>query len=205
MDAVKLAIRRDPEDALPHTMERLCELSLADTLSLSDPARAAALYAKILDAPMLESHERAIAWKITYPLLKLGRREEALKRARNTAQTLQSPRAYLALADAWSASKDPGAGEQYRKAIQSAELRLAQRPEDMHARQDLAESYEHHGVFLSSRGDCDGARKGFSAALNVWKEWPKYGVSSAYNVRREKQAAALLTNCASGAGQKIFE
>ena len=127
--------------------------------------------------------------------MKLGRREEALQRARRAAHTLQSPRSYLALADALSASKDPGADEQYHNAIKSAERRSAERPEDMHARQDLAESYEHHGAFLSALGNCDGARKRFSAALNVWKEWPRYGVSSTYNIRRERQAAALLRSC----------
>jgi tetratricopeptide (TPR) repeat protein len=199
IEVLRPALARDPQDPSAQRVLRMCELSLADALAESDPSRAAGIYARLID----DSHarhelrsglpEHDALWKVTYPLLRSGRYEQAVDRSRHATATMESPRAELALAEALAVTGQTAeANQRFESAIRSAELRVKERPEDMHARNDLGVAYENHGLFLSSQGNRSGARKRLAAALVVWREWPRYGVASAYNATREKRAIALL-------------
>lgn len=202
MAVVRLAIARDPQDPSARRVLRLCELAVADSLTSSDPALAASIYERsIAESTSANELRRGppfedALWKITYPLLRTGRYKEALTRALHSARLTRSPRAELALAEVLAAGNAAGAKQQFQVAVRSAAAHMADRPQDMHARNDLGVAYETYGSFLLSQGDCAAARHNFAEAVAVWREWTRYGVAGAYNRRREIQAAALLKGAA---------
>lgn len=132
------------------------------------------------------------------PLRKLaqaGRAGESLLSARRMEEALGEPRSFTRneLGDLeLEAGNREKALEHYRAALQLAEKRIGERPQDMQARRELADTQEKLGQFCESSGQWQEAREWYGKSLTVWREWTKYGVSSPYNERREKQAADRL-------------
>ena len=56
----------------------------------------------------------------------------------------------------------------------------------MQLRSDLADCYERLGANYAAVGDKTSAREWYAKSVEVWKNWTKWGLSSAYNIRREK-------------------
>src|SRR5262249_48243707 len=91
-----------------------------------------------------------------------------------------------------------GAGEReqalssFREAVRLAEETVEERAEDMELRRELADCYERLADFHRSLGQTSQAGEWYGKSLAIWRGWKKYGVSSVYSVRREKQVAAAL-------------
>ena len=86
--------------------------------------------------------------------------------------------------------------EHYQAALLLAMKRIAARPQDMQARRELADTHEKLGAFYEASRQWEQAREWHSRSLAVWKDWTRFGVSSPYNLRREKKAADALARAA---------
>jgi tetratricopeptide (TPR) repeat protein len=170
-------------------------MHIADIRAENEPARAIELYQKALEdtKPGWLMSSVDAQWKITYPMRKLGRREEALEQARRAVESNDSTRAHLALAEALAENRDAaGAAAQFQQAIGRAESRVAERPHHMPLRAELADAHERAGRFDAIRADWPSAQEHFKKALDIWRTWTQFGTSSPYNLRRERETAALL-------------
>ena len=100
-----------------------------------------------------------------------------------------------------------GASDQHRRAIGVAEVMLASRPNDPVLRRDLADTYEALARVSVRRaedprpGDVARiarwreARSWYEKSLNVWNDWPKWGISSAFDSRRKARALESIAKC----------
>ena len=75
--------RRDPEHLVERALLHTAWMHVADTRAADEPARAVEIYSKALEYTKPGWLMSAIdsQWKITYPLRKLGRHQEALAQA----------------------------------------------------------------------------------------------------------------------------
>jgi eukaryotic-like serine/threonine-protein kinase len=190
-----------------------CYLNLAALLRDSDPAGAVEACRRAMSEGRIDTGPRRRISTygipglgnpyaaIAYPLRKLGRRKEALaelqkalelERKNSTASSLT----HNEMGDVLLEMGDRvGALEQYRRALVIAENWVEKMPRVMMFRPDLADCYERLGAFHASAREWDQGREWYGKSLVVWKEWTQWGVSSPYNLRREKKAAQAITRC----------
>jgi tetratricopeptide (TPR) repeat protein/predicted Ser/Thr protein kinase len=197
-EAIRLVsevVRRDPEHFVAKALLHTGWMYIADIRAENEPARAIEIYRKALEYTkegyFMSSMDAQ--WKITYPMCKLGRHQEALEQARRAVESNDSIGARLALAETLMANHDEeDAGEQFRQTISQAEMRVAEHPHHMPLRAELADAYERTGRFYASRADRRSAQAHLEKALHIWRTWTQFGISNRYSKRRERDAAALL-------------
>jgi len=197
-EAIRLlseVVRRDPEHLVARALLHTGWMHIADIHAENEPERAIEIYRNALEytEPRWLMSSIDAQWKITYPMRKLGRHQEALAQAQSAVKSNDSIGARLALAEALAANHDPaGAGEQFREAIKRAEKQIAERPHHMHWRAELAEAYERAGRFYAMSANWRSAQEHFAKALNIWRMWTQFGISNSYRLRRERKTAALV-------------
>lgn len=197
-EAIRLlseVVRRDPEHLVGKALLHTALMHVADIRAENEPARAIELYRKALEYTKAGWTVSSIdaQWKITYPMRKLGRYQEALEQARRAVESNDSTGARLALAEALAATHDQvSAEEQFLQAIDRAERRVTELPHHMPLRVELADAHERAGRFYASRAGWRSAQEHFAKALNIWRTWSQFGILNSYRQRRERETAALL-------------
>jgi tetratricopeptide (TPR) repeat protein len=132
-------------------------------------------------------------WQISYPLRKLGRREEAFAELRRSLELRPSVPAHNAMGDLWLEASDwPRAREEYQRALEIAEKEVEAKPHMMELRRDLADCYERLGSYYAGPGDWRQARDWYAKSVGLWSTWKNWGVSSSYDQRRRNQAARAV-------------
>ena len=122
---------------------------------------------------------------------------EHLGRATALEKAIAEPQAYTRLIEgnihARSGERGP-AIESYQEAVKLEAKAVAERPEDMEARREQADCLETLAQFYAAAGEWREAREAYGRSLAIWRDWTNFGVSSAYNQRREKETAAALAS-----------
>jgi tetratricopeptide (TPR) repeat protein len=135
-------------------------------------------------------------WQLAQTLDRLKRREEAFLQARQSLELLDSAQARITLGDLMLGAGDRnGAMQEYQRALSSAEARVAEKPRMMPWRNELADIYERIARWHERAGDFLRASTWQKKSLAIWKEWPKWGVSSSYDQQRLRQAGKAVTTC----------
>jgi tetratricopeptide (TPR) repeat protein len=211
-EAVRLAeahAATDPDDLAAREGVAAAYAGLAALLRETEPEQSVEAYFKVIPVQELLLQKSPRNWfarrtlaqahaELALPLRKLGRLEEAkthLARAVEIERALGDLRSFTAGeqgALALGAGDRAGALAHYQNALALAEKAVAARPEDMQLRRELADCHERLAEFHARAREWQQAREWYAKSLAVWKEWTRWGVSSVYDQRREKQAAALL-------------
>jgi serine/threonine protein kinase len=214
-EAVRLAeehARTDPDDIAARDGVAAAYAGLAAFLRETEPEQSIEHYLKVIPVQELLLQKSPRNWfarrtlaqthaELALPLRKLGRLEEAkahLARAVEIERGLGELRSFTAgeQGDLALATGDrDGALGHYQNALALAEKAVEARPEDMQLRRELADCHERLAEFHARAREWRQAREWYGKSLGVWKEWTRWGVSSVYNQRREKQAAAALARC----------
>jgi non-specific serine/threonine protein kinase/serine/threonine-protein kinase len=197
------ALKRDPTDPNLRARRFLGLACLGAALSNTNPQASVAAYREALSReehlpPRISAFGAYFEprWQISYPLRKLGMRSEALQQARQALERRLSVAAHLAVGDAeLDLGNRPAALEHYRLALAMAEKQVAAVPRDMVLRDQLGRAYQRLGNYHETANDLRAARDWYEKALDVWRGWTKYGISSPYNVRREREAARMIARC----------
>jgi tetratricopeptide (TPR) repeat protein len=206
--------QRDPNDGSARDALVRAHLSLGAVLRESDPNAAVESYRRALElgGPFLrasvtdprrlpgDAHSQLAA-----TLLRAGRIKEALGEARQgtAANSARVPFTFYTLGDVLYRSGDrDAAANAYREAVTIAEGSVAKYPRHMPSRIALAAAYAHFGTYYQSLGQSDEARSWFEREVQVWREWPKYGVSSEYD-RTRLEAAEQRARRAGGAALRL--
>ncbi|MEP7337402.1 MAG: serine/threonine-protein kinase [Acidobacteriota bacterium] len=224
----------DPKDARAQMdLVTSCN-ALGDLLADSNPGESARQYQRALllletllaGAPDELRFLRRRAYTLrgsATPLRRLGEREMALNRVRQSLQTMRqlsfhypaNPQvrsgllaSLLALAGALTdAGEYDAALEHYREAQALAEALAAAARSDVYARWRLADVYAGLGKYYESlavapktaiaqrRQQGNEACAWRHKSLEVWDGWTQYGVSSVFNTTKREQAARALANC----------
>jgi serine/threonine protein kinase len=202
----------DPDDIAAREGVATAHASLGAFLRETEPQQSVDLYLKVIPVQDLLLQKSPRNWfarrtlgrahaELALPLRKLGRPHEAkmhLARADEIERALGQPQSFTAgeQGDLALASGDrAGALVHYKIALDRAEKAVAARPEDMQLWRELADCHERLGEFHARAGEWRQARDWYAQSFSVWKDWTRWGVSSVYNLRREKQAAASLARC----------
>lgn len=72
----------------------------------------------------------------------------------------------------------------------------------MQLRRELADCYERLGAYYAAAHEEASAHEWYAKSVEVWRNWTKWGISSAYNIRREKAAQAYLDRFPRGVAPK---
>jgi hypothetical protein len=205
--AAEINARWDPNEVGARFDLATAQSRLAELLT-SNPAAAADLYAKSIATmerfvrpgqPMRQNWRKDLAnarWQLAQTLDRLNRREEALLQARQSLGLLESTHARNTLADLMLGAGDrDGAMQEYQRALSFAEARVAAKPRMMPWRNELADIYERIARWHERAGDFLTASTWHKKSLAMWKEWPKWGVSSSYDQQRLRQAEKAVTTC----------
>jgi tetratricopeptide (TPR) repeat protein/predicted Ser/Thr protein kinase len=199
-EAIRLTgevVRRDPEHLVGKGLLHTAWMHMADIRAENEPARAIELYRKALEdtKPGWLMSSIDAQWKITYPMRKLGRHQEALEQARRAVESNSSSGARLALAEALAANREQAAAaDQFRQAIDRAGMRVAEHPRHMPLRVELADACERAGRFYAASRNWQAAHEHYGKALEIWRTWPHFGAPNPYRLRRERQAALLVAS-----------
>ncbi|MBI1787040.1 MAG: protein kinase [Acidobacteria bacterium] len=185
-------VHRNPDDADAGWLGR-CYAGLGALTR--DPVRALEFYRKavpLLKGPALAASRAQMA----YPLRKLGRRQEA---ASELETALEAQRTVFALSELGDLRLEQGdaaaAMAHYREAVELGQREVAVKPYYMPGRRRLADAYSRMARLHEHARNWEAAGEWHGKSLAIWKEWTKWGVSSPYNVRRERQAAQAVLRC----------
>jgi tetratricopeptide (TPR) repeat protein len=187
-------LARDPSDGEAQSRKLEALSTLGAVLSAQDPAESVKAYTQVLSsraypgrAPVNPTITDA-RWQISYPLRRLGRRQEALEAALRSVTERPVANAYNAAGDAQLDLGRPEAAlEQYRMALAAAERR---------ASAVLAGTYGHLGRYYESTRDWQAAREWYGKAHGVWANWTKAGgVSNPFVIRSEREMARAVARC----------
>jgi tetratricopeptide (TPR) repeat protein len=142
-------------------------------------------------------------WVISYPMRKLGKRHEALQYAQQSLKVRAMVGAYNAVGDAeLDLNNRSAALEHYRLALVLAEKQVRQAPRNMQRRTELAATYEGLERYYETEKNLTSAREWYQKALEVWRDWPRFGESGPLNVRREQEAARMVARCEAALAKK---
>ena len=86
-----------------------------------------------------------------------------------------------------------GAEAHHRRALAMAEELVRLQSADPLLRRDLADCYESLGRLYSHTGNWSAAREWIHKSVDLWSQWPRWGVVSAYDARRKETAALALS------------
>jgi tRNA A-37 threonylcarbamoyl transferase component Bud32 len=202
------ALTHDSSDEGFKTFRLLVLTILAAVRSVRLPAEAVDIYKEVLSSstyPGLADAQglqqgliQDARWQITYPLRKLGRKQEALDQALASIRERPAVGAHLAAGDAeLDIGTRDAALEQYRKALGIAEKRATGAPKNMRWRFELAQVYDHLGRYYESTHEWESAWNWYSKAHAVWAKWTEAGgVSNRFVIRSERETAQAVARCA---------
>ena len=170
-----------------------------------------------------EEHRATLLAYLAVALNRRGRRAEALQAMEKALQLQESLadtepsmselrelvlRMHNHLGDILLGTRDfERARDQHRLAIAIGEVMLASRPSDLVVRRDLADTYEALARVGVRRAENQRlgrgariaqwreARSWYQKSLEVWNEWPKWGISSAFDSRRKAGVLKSIAKC----------
>jgi hypothetical protein len=87
----------------------------------------------------------------------------------------------------------PAALRHLSRAVELAEKQFKNTPKMMHRHSALADAYSYLGKFFAGHDNAQ-ARDWYGKSLTIWREWTRWGVSTAFNQRKEREVAAALEN-----------
>jgi tetratricopeptide (TPR) repeat protein len=211
MTRARDAIAYDARGTVAEARQYVVYLRKAAILRDSDPAGAVeACRQAISEGRPIQSVSKY--WnghaEIAYPLRKLGRHQEALRELRKALELEQAASrsrsfTHNEMGDLLLEMGDrTGALDYYRQALALAVAAVEKTPRMMERRRDLADCYERLGQFYEVEKDLSTSREWYQKALEVWRDWPRFGVSSPFNVRREQEAARMGARCEAALAKK---
>lgn len=197
-------LTRDPTDGGVIDTRLTALTDLGSLLAANQPLESVKAYQEVLAStsypgriPFLKQIIIKTRWQICYPLLRLGKNEEARQHAIKAVEESPTAQAYLALADSQIAmGMSEEALTSFRLAQKTAENRASETPKYMRARAELAEVYEKLARFHEGKEQWQVAHDFYSKAHGLWANWTASGgVMNPFVVRKEREIAQAVARC----------